>query len=74
MRTIYHIDITNGLITFDHAPAPRVTDEWHAPNSKQYFAKRGLVKPPAIVVRGWSFQKMYLTHGNEWNGAAVAWA
>ena len=74
MTTIYHIDITNGVITFDYDKAPRIADEYHAPNAKQYFAKRGKAKPDAIVVRGWPFKKIYLTHGNEENGLAVAWA
>ena len=74
MTTIYHIDINGGLVTFHHARAPRVADEWDAQNAKQYFAKRRMTKPSAIVVRGWPFEKMYLTHGNETNGAAVAWA
>lgn len=74
MTTIYHIDITNGVITFDYAAAPRVANEYHAPNAKQYFAKRGKSKPDAISVRGWPFAKIYLTHGTEENGAAVAWA
>ena len=74
MATIYHIDITNGVITFDHAKAPKAANEYHAPNAKQYFAYRGKQKPEAIAVRGWPFTKMYLTHGNEENGAAIAWA
>jgi hypothetical protein len=74
MATIYHIEITNGVITFDHAAAPRVANEYHAPNAKQYFAKRGKEKPAPIAVRGWPFDKIYMTHGTEENGLAVAWA
>ncbi len=73
MATIYHIDITNGAIKFDHAPAPRTANEYHAPNAKQYFERRGKVKPAPISVRGWPFDKMYITHGTEENGLAVAW-
>ncbi len=73
MATIYHIDITNGVITFDHAPAPRVANEYHAPNAKQYFESKGKSKPDPIRVRGWPFDCMYLTHGTEENGQAVAW-
>ncbi len=74
MTTIYHIDITAGVITFDHAPAPRVANEYHAPNAKQYFASRGKEKPEPVAVRGWPFTKIYMTHGTEENGQAVAWA
>lgn len=74
MATIYHIDIADGIITYDHAPAPKVANEFHAPNAKQYFAKRGKTKPSPISVRGWPFANMYLTHGSEENGAAIAWA
>jgi len=73
MTTIYHIDITNGVISFDYATAPRLANEYHAPNAKQYFAKRGKAKPNAITVRGWPFKKIYITHGTEENGQAVAW-
>jgi len=71
---IYHIDITCGVISFDYATAPRVTDEHHAPNAKQYFEKRGKAKPHPIAVRGWPFEKIYITHGSPENGIAVAWA
>lgn len=74
MSTIYRISIDNGVISYDHAPAPRVANECHAPNAKQYFERRGKAKPEAINVRGWPFAKMYLTHGSEENGLAVAWA
>ena len=74
MTTIYHIDITSGVIKFDHATAPRVANEYHAPNAKQYFAARGQAKPTPVVVRGWPFAQMYITHGSEENGQAVAWA
>lgn len=74
MTTIHHIDITNGIIKADHATAPRVADAYHAPNAKQYFAARGKAKPTPIPVRGWCFEKMYLTHGTEENGQAVAWS
>jgi len=79
MATIYHIDISNGVISYDYATAPRSgaaprdADKYHAPNAKQYFMARGLAKPTPIVVRGWPFAKMYMTHGNEENGQAVAW-
>lgn len=73
MSTIYHIDITNGVLSFDRAAAPRIANEYHAPNAKQYFAARGKQKPQPIVVRGWPFAQMYLTHGTEENGQAVAW-
>ena len=74
MTTIYHIDITGGVISFDSATAPKVANEYHAPNAKQYFAARGKQKPDPVTVRGWPFAKMYLTHGTGENGAAVAWA
>ena len=74
MATIYHISIDNGVISYDHIRAPRVADEYNAPNAKQYFAQRGKAKPEAINVRGWPFAKMYMTHGDEENGQAVAWA
>ena len=74
MPRIYHIEITDGFIKFRGAPAPRLADEFLAPNAKQYFAKRNKVKPAGISVKGWPFNKMYLTHGDESNGAAVAWA
>lgn len=74
MATIYHIDITNGVINFDHATAPRVSNEYHAPNAKQYFAARGKQKPEPVVVRGWPFASMYIERGTEENGSAVAWA
>ena len=74
MKTIYYIDITEGVINFDHATAPRIANEYWSPNAKQYFTARGKDKPKPITVRGWPFGKMYLTHGNAENGAAVAWA
>ena len=74
MATIYHIDITHGVISFDHAAAPRVANEYHAPNAKQYFETRGKEKPVPIAVRGWPFDKFYLESGTEENGQAVAWA
>jgi hypothetical protein len=74
MATIYHIDITDGVINFDHATAPKVANEYHAPNAEQYFAARGKAKPAPVVVRGWPFAKLYITHGDEENGQAVAWA
>lgn len=74
MATIYHISIDNGVISFDHEAAPRVANEYHAQNAKQYFAKRGKAKPDAISVRGWPFKKIYMTYGTEENGQAVAWA
>lgn len=40
MTTIFHISIDNGVISFDHATAPRVANEYHAPNAKQYFERR----------------------------------
>ena len=74
MATIYHIDIINGVISFDYAAAPRVANEYHAPNAKQYFLARGKEKPVPIAVRGYPFSKFYLTSGTEENGQAVAWA
>jgi len=74
VKTIYHIDITDGVIKFDHATAPRVANDYHAPNAKQYFAARGKAKPEPITVRGWPFAKVYMTQGTEENGQAVAWA
>lgn len=74
MATIYHINITDGVLGFDHAPAPRAATTYHAPNAKQYFAARGLPKPMPIMVRGWPFRRIYLTQGTEENGLAVAWA
>lgn len=73
MTTIFHISIDNGVISFDHATAPRVANEYHAPNAKQYFERRGQQKPAPISVRGWPFDKMYLTQGDQENGQAVAW-
>lgn len=73
MATIYHIDITEGVINYDYATAPRIANDYHAPNAKQYFAARGKQKPEPIVVKGWPFKKMYLTHGTAENGQAVAW-
>ena len=74
MTTMYHIEIDSGVITFDHHAAPKVANEYHAPNAKQYFEKRGKTKPQPVVVRGWPFEKMYLISGDEENGKAVAWA
>ena len=74
MATIYHIDITGGAIRFGCAKAPRIANDYHAPNAKQYFEKRGKTKPQPVVVRGWPFEKMYLISGDEENGQAVAWA
>jgi len=74
MNTIYHVSITAGIISYDHAPAPRAANEYHAPNAKQYFAKRGMPKPEPVAVRGWPFAKMYVTHGSQENGNAVAWS
>ena len=74
MATIYHIDITGGAIRFSQAKAPRIANAYHAPNAKQYFEMRGKVKPEPVGVRGWPFEKMYITHGNEEDGQAVAWA
>lgn len=73
MATIYHIDIQNGVIAFDTATAPKIAGEYHAPNAKQYFERRGKTKPAPVAVQGWPFAKMYLTHGTEENGSAVAW-
>ena len=73
MTTIYHIEIDAGIIKFDHASAPKVADEYHAPNAKQYFAARGKTKPQPVAVRGWPFATMYLISGTEENGQAVAW-
>jgi hypothetical protein len=74
MPTIYHIDITNGVIKYDYAPAPRVANEYHAPNAKQYFAARNMAKPEPVAVIGWPFDRVYLTHGSMENGQAVAWS
>lgn len=74
MATQFHIQITNGVFKVDSDKAPRIANDFHAPNAKQYFAKRGLKKPAAVSVRGWSFEKIYITHGTEENGQAVAWA
>lgn len=74
MTTIYHIEIDGGKISYDHAPAPKVANEHHAPNAKQHFEKRGLPKPEPVAVRGWPFEKMYLISGDAENGQAVAWA
>ena len=71
MTTIYYIDITDGVITFDRDNVTKTG--MHAPNAKQHFEKRGQVKPQPVPVRGWPFAKMYLTHGTEENGQAVAW-
>jgi hypothetical protein len=73
MKTIYHIDITNGVITYNYTDANRFSNEYHAPNAKQYFAKRA-DKPVAINVKGWPFEKMYITHGTDENGLAIAWS
>jgi hypothetical protein len=75
MSTMYHIDITNGVFTITGSDkAPRASTEYHAPNAKQYFARRGKAKPSPVKVRGWPFAKVYITHGTEENGLAVAWA
>lgn len=71
---IYHIDITDGFIKFDDFPAPRVSDQHHAPNAKQYFLYRNKVKPTRIKVAGQPFQSMYLTNGDANNGLAIAWS
>ena len=68
----FHIDITNGVISYDSHKVSSAAGD--AQNPKQYFAARGLKKPPAITVKGWRFASMYLTHGNEENGAAIAYA
>ena len=73
MTTQYHIDITAGIIRYDYVQAPRVANEYHAPNAKQYFAARGKAKPAPVRCVGWPFDAMYITHGNEENGQAVAW-
>lgn len=72
--TMYHINISGGVISFDYVKAPRFADDFHAPNAKQYFAKRGVDKPKPTIVCGWPFGKIYITHGNEEYGLAVAWA
>ena len=74
MKTIYHIDITNGVITYDYTNANRIGNEYHSPNAKQYFAKRAHAKPIPINVKGWPFTKMYITHGTDENGLAIAWS
>lgn len=77
MTTIYHISIDNGAISYDCATVTKAdieANKYHAINAKQYFAAHGKDKPNAVAVRGWPFGKMYLTHGTEENGQAVAWA
>ena len=74
MTTIYHIDLTDNLISFQHEKAPKVANQYHAPNARQYFAKRGRAKPEPVTVRGWPFKKIFLVNGTEENGHAVAWA
>jgi hypothetical protein len=74
MTAMYRIDLTDGVLSFDHYPAPRVADTCGAPNAKQYFASRGKKKPAPVRVRGWPFKAFYLTQGDEENGLAVAWA
>ena len=69
MKTIYFIDITNGIITFD-AYKPRANN----PNAKQYFKIRYKAKPSPIKVKGWPFKNMYITGGDEKNGYAMAWS
>lgn len=65
----YHIQITNGVISYDYTSSP----EYSAKNAKQYFAARGQKKPAPVLCKGWPFAKMYITHGTEENGEAVAW-
>ena len=67
MAKIYHIETTNGVITWDRDDAGKEA------NPKQYFVARGKAKPEPITVRGWPFDKMFLTHGTEENGQFVAW-
>jgi L-amino acid N-acyltransferase YncA len=66
---IYHIDITNGTITVDRDPTDKRS-------IKQWFADRaaGLstVKPAPTRVKGWPFALMYITHGDNENGQAIA--
>ena len=62
---IYHIEATNGALSFDRNDADRRS-------IKQMFADAGKVKPAPITVKGYPFARMYLTHGTEENGLMVA--
>ena len=74
MAKIYHIYIANGIIEYDCVTAPRKVDDYHAPNAKQWFSARGFEKPKPVALRGWPFRTMYITHGSEENGLALAWS
>lgn len=76
MIKMYHVDITDGLITFISQNVSRTVSywDWEAPNAKQYFDKRGEKKPKITKVTGFPFKTMYVTIGNEKDGTAVAWA
>ena len=67
MSKTYHIETTNGVLTWDRDDASKFA------NPKQYFSEQGKDKPAPVVVRGWPFAKMFLTHGTEENGQFVAW-
>ena len=62
---LYHIETTNGVVTFDRNDADNRS-------VKQYFADHNTPKPSPIAVRGYSFSNMYLTHGSEENGMFIA--
>ena len=62
---LYHIETTNGVVTFDRNDA-------NNRSVKQYFAERNQTKTPPIAVCGYPFVSMYLTHGTEENGLFVA--
>lgn len=64
--TIYHIDITNGVIRYTTV----ITDG--KISVKQYFAEKGRRKPSRIPVVGYPFGAMYIVHGTEENGLAIA--
>ncbi len=62
---LYHIETTNGVVTFDRNDADNRS-------IKQYFDEKKEAKPAPIAVRGYPFANMYLTHGTEENGLFVA--
>jgi len=62
---IYHIETTNGVLSFDRNDADNRS-------IKQYFADKKETKPTPIAVKGYPFKNMYLTHGTEENGLFIA--
>ena len=62
---IYHIETTNGVISFDFNNVDHRS-------IKQYFADKGEAKPDSIKVKGYPFANIYRTHGTEENGLFVA--